>query len=208
MRRVLSLSALVLLAGCGGDGGGDSSAPDTVLGRQLAATTRSPSFKGDFEFGDLAFFAKVRDQDRWIYASAYGTSYFREDPQGKKTGLDPSRAEVGLVVGAPPHTGARMSGHGIDGAKVRKALLKLGAKPGKVAGREGLAWGAEGSTHIDAADEFGTGPAIGEFDRAILRGHTVVAARYDAEAAALAGAGSGASLDQKSPFRQLSACLG
>jgi hypothetical protein len=70
------------------------------------------------------------------------------------------------------------------------ALLKLGAKPGTVAGHAGLVWGAEGSLHLNNLGSSGQGfGSLGEYDRTVLGADLVVAGRRSAQVADLLGAG-------------------
>jgi hypothetical protein len=83
---------------------------------------------------------------------------------------------VAFEIGQPPHTGGLIAGPLVDGVKVRAAIEKLGAISGTVDGQPGLTWGAEGSQHPGAFNQFGVGPGLGEFDRAVITAHTVIAA--------------------------------
>jgi hypothetical protein len=133
---------------------------------------------------------------RWKRLVGIGTSYLESDPNGAVDGLDLLTGDLLLTIGQPPHTAAMISGPGVNTEKVRAALVRLGAKPGPVAGQAGLVWGREGYDHIQAADQFGVGPSLGQFDRTILSGNRVIAARYSAEAGALVG-GGGRTLGQE-----------
>ena len=128
-----------------------------------------------------------------------GASYFLGDPSGVRDGLDILTGDVALSLGQPPHTAALIAGPLLSGTKVRAALMRLGARAGTVAGKAGLVWGPEGSQNPNAANAFGVGPALGEFDRSVITAHTVLAGRYAADVATLLGGGSSTVL--KNPTR-------
>ena len=188
-----------LLVGCGG-----SSHPQTgsgtVFGHTLATIGGDPSVRAFLEFGDIAAerslagvpaaYGAGHAATRWRRILGFGADYFIEDPGGTRDGLDTLTGAVALEIGLPPHTGGLITGPGVDGAKVRAAVEKLGATSGTVAGQPGLVWGAEGQTHPTASNQFGIGPALGEFDRAVITAHTVIAARFESEVATLARGGS------------------
>ena len=176
---VLILASLV--AGCGG-----SSHPQTVsgtvLGRTLATIRDDPSVRAFLEFGDIAAerslagvpaaYGVGHAASRWRRILGFGADYFVEDPGGARDGLDTLTGAVALEIGQPPHTGGLITGPDVDGAKVRAAVEKLGASSGTVAGRPGLVWGEEGQAHPNASNQFGIGPGLGEFDRAVITAHT------------------------------------
>jgi hypothetical protein len=215
---VVALVALVL-SGCGGSSQ-HAAAPTggPLLARTFGMIRDSP-VDGDFEFGDIAAQrslagvppswseAQGRGAQRWLYVLGVGTSYFAEDPGGRVDGLDTFTGNVALSIGQPPHAAALISGPLLSGAKVRAALIKLGARPGTVAGRPGLVWGAQGSDDINAANAFGTGPSLGEFDRTVITAHTVLAGRYAADVGTLAGGGSSTALGDPKLHATI-ACLG
>ncbi len=206
------------LAGCGGasaTGGG------TLLGRTLGSVSADPALMGNFVFADIAalrqlagvppsYAALQRTQTvesiLWAGLIGAGVSYFQDDPAGTRDGLDVLTGDVALAVGQPPHTAAMISGPRVDTGKVRAALVKLGARPGTVAGQSGLVWGAEGSVDIQAANAFGIGPSLGQFDRTVLTTNRVVAGRYSAEVRALLGGGN--TLAKEPAIAATIACLG
>jgi hypothetical protein len=126
----------------------------------------------------------------WQSLVGIGASFFNSDPTGTRDGLNTATGSVGLLIGRPPHQAAVITGPDVDGAKVRAALIKLGAMPGTVAGRSGIVWGAEGALHLDAANQFGVGPILGQFDRAVIDPHAVYTGRYAADVQRLLGTGS------------------
>src|SRR5579871_2043795 len=130
-----------------------------------------------------------------------------EDPGGQRDGLDILTGSVAFEIGQPPHTGGLITGPLVDGARVRAAVEKLGAVPGTVDGQSGLIWGAEGSEHLSALNQFGVGPGLGEFDRAIITADTVIAARYASEVATLSGGGTRSAAADPT-LAATSACLG
>lgn len=65
----------------------------------------------------------------------------------------------------------------------------------------------EGRFHLNATDQFGIGPGLGEFDRAIISAHTVIAGRYTSEVVTLAGGGARAAASDP-VLAATSACLG
>jgi hypothetical protein len=191
----------MLVAGCGGSSKRGRAAPvirGPLLARTLGAIQDSPSDL-TFEFGDIAAqralagvppsYAAGHPADHWLRVLGVGASYFEEDPRGTRDGLDILTGDVAMSIGEPPHEGALIAGPLLNGARVRAALLKLGARPGTVTGHSGLVWGAEGSPHIDAANAFGIGPALGEFDRSVITAHQVITGRFAAQVATLEGGG-------------------
>lgn len=217
-RGWLVLLVVVALSGCGGS---SEPAGSVVHGPLLARTfgvVRDGPTDGDFQFGDIAAqrsLAGVPPSDshanraagKWARVLGAGASYFGEDPSGERDGLDILTGSVALSIGKPPHTAALIAGPLLDGAKVRAALIKLGATPGTVAGRPGLVWGAEGSVHIGATNAFGVGPGLGEFDRSVITPHAVLAGRYAADLATLAGGGSNTVLHDPTLHATIT-CLG
>jgi hypothetical protein len=214
---VLALAAV--LAGCGGSSGGGSSGSGqrTLLEQTLGQIRDDPSVLAYFEFGDIAGerslagvpakYGAGHPAARWQRILGGGADYFREDPSGKKDGLDILTGSTAVEIGQPPHTGGLITGPLVDGPKVRAAVEKLGAVPGTVAGQPGLTWGREGTEHLEATDQFGIGPGLGEFDRAIITAHTVIAGRYTSEVATLAGGGTRTAAADPT-LAATSACLG
>jgi hypothetical protein len=212
------LLGVLVLSGCGGSS--DHGAPAVhgpLLARTFGVMRDSPT-DGDFQFGDIAaqrslagvpssYSHATRAAGRWARVLGVGASYFDEDPSGERDGLDILTGNVALSIGQPPHTAALIAGPLLDGAKVRAALIKLGAAPGTVAGRPGLVWGAEGSVHIDATNVFGVGPGLGEFDRSVITAHTVLTGRYAADVATLAGGGASTALQDPTLHAAIT-CLG
>jgi hypothetical protein len=209
----------MLLAACGGASKPGRAAPvirGPLLARTLGAIQDSPSDL-TFEFGDIAAqralagvppsYGAGHPADHWLKVLGVGASYFHEDPGGTRDGLDILTGEVAMSIGEPPHEGALIAGPLLNGARVRAALLKLGARPGTIAGHAGLVWGAEGSQHIDAANAFGIGPALGEFDRAVITAHQVITGRFAAQVATLEGGGPRTAL-QDPVLNATITCLG
>jgi hypothetical protein len=194
------LVVVVVLAGWGGPSvRGAAAARGSLFERTLAETRDDPSVLAGFGFGDVAaqrslagvppVYPARHPAPRWGGILGIGGDYFFEDPGGQRDGLDILTGSVAFEIGQPPRTGALITGPLVDGAKVRAAVEKLGAVPGTVDGQSGLTWGAEGSQHPSALNQFGVGPGLGEFDRAIITAHTVIAARYASEVATLTGGG-------------------
>ena len=212
------LLVALALPGCGGSS--EPKAPAVqgpLLARTFGVVGDSPT-DGDFQFGDLAaqrslagvppsYAHAIGADGKWVKVLGVGASYFDEDPSGQRDGLDILTGNVALSIGQPPHTAALIAGPLLDGAKVRAAVIKLGATPGTVAGRPGLVWGAEGSVHLDATNVVGVGPGLGEFDRSVVTAHSVLTGRYAADVATLAGGGSSTVL-QDPTLHATIACLG
>lgn len=206
------------LSGCGGSPThGASGTRRPLLARTFGATRDTPT-SGDFEFGDIAaqrslagvpplYSQAGRAAKKWLMVLGVGAFYFYEDPSGKRDGLDILTGDLALSIGTPPHTAALINGPLLSGARVRSALMRLGARAGTVAGRPGLVWGAEGSEHLNAADVFGVGPALGEFDRSVITTHTVIAGRYAADVGALAGGGA-STVGENPTLHATITCLG
>jgi hypothetical protein len=209
------------LAGCGGSSGHGSASratPETPFEHTLARVRDDPPVLASFRFGDITAerslagvppaYGAGHPASGWQRILGLGADYFgQEDPSGKRDGLDILTGSIALDIGLPPHTGGLITGPRVDGPRVRKAVEKLGAVPANVDGRPGLRWGKEGSLHLNAADQFGVGPGLGEFDRAIITAHTVIAGRYASEVATLAGGGARTAASDP-VLAATSACLG
>lgn len=190
----------------------------TLLQRTLLAVRNDPSLGGNFEFGDVAAQrmlagipagSLVAGNRVWGPLVGVGTSVYRSNVGGKygNVGVSPISVEVALSIGASPDTAIEARG-GVHPAALRTALLKLGAKPGTVAGHAGLVWGAEGSLHLNALDKFGRGiGGLGEYDRTVLGADLVVAGRRVAPVADLLG-GGGASYAANPTIVATVDCLG
>lgn len=197
------LAVTALLAGCGGSSAGSGTsrpALGTVVEQAFRRIRDDPPVRDFFVVGDIAAerslagvppkYGAGHPAARWQRILGDGADYFFEDPSGKRDGLDILTGSTAVDIGQPPHTGGFITGPLVNGPKVRAAIEKLGAVPGTVDGQPGLRWGAEGSEHLNAVDQFGIGPGLGEFDRAIITAHTVMAGRYTSEVATLAGGGT------------------
>jgi hypothetical protein len=211
------MTAAGLVAGCGGSSGPGGSGHGTLLQRTLGRIRDDPSVLSFFTFGDIAAerslagipakYGAGHPAARWQRILGFGANYFLEDPSGKKDGLDILTGSTALDIGEAPHTGGLITGPLVNGPKIRAAVEKLGAVPGTVAGQPGLKWGPEGAHHLEATDQFGIGPGLGEFDRGIITAHTVIAGRYTSEVATLAGGGKHRAADDPT-LAATSACLG
>jgi len=214
------LAVAVVLAGWGGSSVSASDAaavPGTLFERTVAEVRDDPSVLAGFGFGDIAaqrsvagvppMYPALHPAARWGRILGIGADYFIEDPGGQRDGLDILTGSVAFEIGQPPHSGGLITGPLVDGAKVRAAVEKLGAVVGTVDGQSGLTWGAEGSQHPSALNQFGVGPGLGEFDRAIITAHTVIAARYASEVATLSGGGTRSAASDPT-LAATSACVG
>ncbi len=178
------------LAACGGSSNSSSSSSGPLIARTLSPVTATSTPGADFEFGDLAAERQLAARGpAWTALNGVGVSYFASDPNGTQDGLNLATGSVGLVIGVPPHEAAMISGPGVNGPKVKAAVIKLGAKPATVAGRSGVVWGAEGTFHLNAVNALGVGPGEGQFDRAVFEPDAVFAARYTADLQRLFGIG-------------------
>jgi hypothetical protein len=216
-----ALIVAAVLAGCGGSsdhGSGPRAKPKTLFEHTLARVRDDPTVLASFRFGDIAAqrslagvppaYGAGHPAPRWQRILGVGADYFgQEDPSGKRDGLDILTGSIALDIGQPPHTGGLITGPRVNGGRVRMAVEKLGAVPGTVDGRAGLKWGKEGTLHLNATDQFGTGPGLGEFDRAIITAHTVIAGRYTAEVVTLTGGGTRTAASDP-VLAATSACLG
>jgi hypothetical protein len=184
---VVAASALAV-AGCGGSSS-NSSTGGPLIARTLAPVAATSTPGADFEFGDLAAERQLAARGpAWATLTGVGASYFANaDPNGTRDGLNIASGNVGLVIGVPPHVAATISGPQVDGAKVKAAVVKLGATPATVLGRPGVVWGAEGAFHLSAVNAFGIGPGEGQFDRAVIEPHAVYAARFTTDLQRLFG---------------------
>jgi hypothetical protein len=196
-----------------------SAAGETVLQRTLLAVSNDPALGGNFEFGDVAAQRKLAGVPAgsagplgriWGSIVGVGASLYSSNIVGKylKIGISPLYVDLALSVGFPPDTAIEARG-GVRPAALRAALLALGAKPGTVAGRAGLVWGAEGSLHPNALNSLGVGiGGLGEYDRTVLGADIVVAGRRTAPVADLLGAGDGATFADNPTIVAAADCLG
>lgn len=221
MRRrpyAAAVLAAVAIAGCGG--ASNKPATDrTLLGRTLGAIGYSAEMGGSFTFGDLAalraltgapasyatYSAHPPPANRWSPLLTFGTDYFQNDPAGVKDGLDVLTGDVALMIGEGAHEGGMLSGPRVDTARFEAAMEKLGAKPGKVAGRQGLVWGPPNESHPTASTANGAGPTIG-FDRILVDSHKVLATNDDLDMRELLGGGRTLAADPA--MAATIACLG
>jgi hypothetical protein len=200
-RRLLSgllcgCVALTALATSARSAGGE-----TALQRTLLAVSNDPALDGNFEFGDVAaqrMLAGIpsgtprRGNRVWGSIVGVGASVDVTNVTGpyRNVGVNPLEVDLALSVGLPPNDALEARG-GVQPAALRAALLKLGAKPGTVAGHAGLVWGAEGSLHLSNPPATGPGlGTLGEYDRTVLEQGLVVAGRHSAPVGDLLGEGS------------------
>lgn len=219
-RRFLSvlLVGAVALAAAAAVPPARSAGGGTLLQRSLLAVTNDPALGGNFEFGDVAAqrilagipAGSLRVGDRvWGLIVGVGTSADDMNVMGpyRNVGVSPITVDLALSVGSPPDTGIEARG-GVQPAALRAALLKLGAKPGPVAGHAGLVWGAEGSLHPNHLTDTSSGTGtFGEYDRTVLGADLVVAGRRSAPVADLLGEG-GATFAANPVFVATVDCLG
>jgi hypothetical protein len=195
-----------------------SAAGGTLLQRTLLAVRNDPALDGQFEFGDVETQRKLAGTPAgggiptsrvWGHLVGVGTSLYEQNVSVKygNVGVGPFDVDVALSIGSKTYEAIEARG-GMHPAALRSALLALGAKPGTVAGHDGVVWGAEASLHLKAAGSFGLGiGALGEYDRTVFGDDLVVAGRRTAPVADLLG-GSGATYAANPVMVATASCLG
>jgi hypothetical protein len=173
-----------------------SSSARSLFARTLLTVRDDPALEGNFQFGDVeaqralagipAGGGAARNRI-WLGIAGDGTAMYRVNP-GKyaKIGVNPLYVDVALSVGTPEELAIEARG-GVNPSGLRALLLRVGAKPGIVAGHAGLVWGAEGSVHPSALPD-GLG-GLGEYDRTVLGPNLVVAGRRSGPVGDLVGGG-------------------
>jgi hypothetical protein len=198
-----------------------SSPTGLLFGRTLLAVHDDPALQGNFEFGDVSTQRMLAGippgravVGNRIWSSIVGVGATVDDTNltGKSVniGVSPLTVDMALSVGAPPHLAIEARG-GVNPSGLRAALLRLGAKPGAVAGHAGLVLGAEGALHPgllgNSSDGFDTAVSLGDYDRTVLGPDLVVAGTYSAPVADLLG-GSGATFAANAVIVATVDCLG
>lgn len=194
-----------------------SAVATSLLERTLLTVRDDPALERNFEFGDIATQRALAGitpstpvaRDRvWELVFGVGTSVYSSNvsPEYRDVGISPLDVDLALSVGTNGDTATEA--RGFRPAALRAALLRLGAKPGTVAGHAGLVWGAEGSIHINATGKQGLAiGALGEYDRTVLGSDWVVAGRHSAPVADLLG-GGGATYASDPVMVATASCLG
>lgn len=201
--RVICAAAGALALLCCAGGAPAAASPSatgpTLLARTLLAVHDDPALAGNFEFGDVATQralagtptgVPLASNKIWQPIDGIGTSLYSTNigAQYRNVGISPLDVDIALSVGHARDYAIEARG-GVHPSALRAALVRLGARPGTIAGRPGLLWGAEGSVHPDAAGRSGLGiGAVGEYDRTVLGTGVVLAGRSDAPVADLLGA--------------------
>jgi hypothetical protein len=176
--------------------------------------------QGNFEFGDVATQRmlagvptgrEVEGNRTWNLIVGDGTAGDDANLAGKSVniGVSPLTVDVALSVGIPPRLAIEARG-GVNPSGLRAALLRVGAKPGTVAGHAGLLLGAQGSLHPNLFQNisgFDVAVSLGQYDRTVLGQDLVVAGKYSAPVADLLG-GSGATFASNAVMVATVDCLG
>jgi hypothetical protein len=218
LRRSLPLiasAAVLLLAGCGGDGGGSGG---SRLAGALSSVSAGPAGEQAFLWTDIAAVRQAGDfpehiadmkltpaQQPWL--TPLGTGAPRLATAGvtarDQLGIDLLSADQAITIGNAPDSAVRLDG--ADATLARDGLSKLpGAKPGQLGDRAIITRGAEGQVDLDGdASQL----LIGIGNRFYAQDETVALSGTDAALKAVLGDG-GDPLGDQPGYTAAADCLG
>jgi hypothetical protein len=209
-----AVAVMLPLASACHSGGGGSTAGSTGLDSALASVADTRASRASFEWANIARIRDLggitqqqagglddTDHRRWAPLFSTGTGEFNISASQLTDTIDLFTARSAMQIGNLPTTVVRIDG--VDIGKARAGLVRLGGKPGTVAGHDGVILAADYVIHRS-----GRLPDLGLFDinKIAFDGDRVVFGPAEAPVAdALAG---GPRLRDDQSVAETGRCLG